>query len=268
MKLATWNVNSLKVRLPHVLQWLQAQQPDVLCLQETKTEDEKFPVMEIEAAGYKAAYSGQKTYNGVAILSRLPMENVRHGIPGYADEQKRILAATIGGARVISAYVPNGQSVESDKYVYKLGWLEALSAWLKTELAAHPRLAIAGDYNIAPADADVHDPALWAGQVQCSDKERAAFSGLIELGLKDAFRMFPQEERAYTWWDYRMNAFRRKMGLRIDHILLSEGLASSCGRCVIDIEPRKLERPSDHAPVLVEITTGSDSQTPAVAVAA
>jgi len=253
MRIATWNVNSLKVRLPHLLEWLARDVPDVVCLQETKTEDKSFPVAEIEAAGYSVVYSGQKTYNGVAILSRRPMSDVTAGIPGYADEQKRVLAATVDGVRIVCVYIPNGQSVESDKYRYKLDWLAALTTWLRAEIVAHPKLALLGDYNIAPADADVHDPAAWAGQVLCSDPERAAFRGLIDLGMSDSFRLFPQADRSFTWWDYRMQGFRRKLGLRIDHILLSAPLATTCTGCRIEVALRALERPSDHAPVIAEL---------------
>jgi exodeoxyribonuclease III len=254
MKLATWNVNSLKVRLGHLLDWLARIQPDVVCVQETKLEDAKFPRADLENAGYVCAYSGQKTYNGVAILARAPLEAVATGIPGFGDEQKRVLSATVAGARIVCAYVPNGQSVESDKYRYKLDWLAAFERWLGAELNAHPRLAVLGDYNIAPDDRDVHDPQLWQGQVLCSEPERAAFERLLGLGLKDSFRLFDQPERSFSWWDYRMNAFRRKMGLRIDHILLSDTLAARCTGCIIDLEPRRLERPSDHAPVVAEIS--------------
>lgn len=254
MKLATWNVNSLKVRLPQVLDWLAAQQPDALCLQETKLEDDKFPVAEIEAAGYRAAFSGQKTYNGVAILTRKPVSDVSRGIPGFDDPQKRVIAATLDGVRVVCGYMPNGESVESDKYRYKLAWYAALTDWLRDELSRHPQLALLGDFNIAPADADVHDPQAWAGKVLCSDAERNAFRGLLALGLSDTFRLFDQPERSFSWWDYRMNAFRRKMGLRIDHILASGTLAGSCRSCLIDVEPRRNERPSDHAPVIAEFT--------------
>lgn len=253
MKLATWNVNSLKVRLPHLLDWLPAARPDVVCLQETKLEDAKFPRAEIEAAGYRVAFSGQKTYNGVAVLSRAPLEDVQIGIPGFEDEQKRVLAATVQDTRVVCVYIPNGQSVDSDKYAYKLRWLDALTAWLRDELARHPRLALLGDYNIAPADADVHDPAAWAGNVLVSAPERERFRALEALGLQDAFRLFPQEDKSYSWWDYRQAAFRRNLGLRIDHILLSPALAQSCSACVIDKSPRKLERPSDHTPVLATV---------------
>ncbi len=253
MKLATWNVNSLKVRLPHLLDWLARTQPDVVCLQETKLEDEKFPYAELKAAGYAAVHCGQKTYNGVAIVSRRPIVDVLHGIPALEDEQKRVISATIDGARIVCAYVPNGQSVESDKYQYKLRWLAAFTDWLTRELAAHPRLAVLGDYNIAPEERDVHDPQAWAGQVLFSEPEREAFRRLLGIGLTDSFRLFDQPERSFTWWDYRMMAFRRKMGLRIDHILLSSPLAAACSACTVDVEPRKLERPSDHAPVIAEI---------------
>ena len=254
MKLATWNVNSLKVRLPQVLQWLTSNPVDVLCLQETKLTDDKFPVAEIEAAGYQVAFSGQKTYNGVAILSRHPLTDIVKNNPLFEDEQQRIISATIAGMRVICAYVPNGQSVDSDKYEYKLRWLDALHRWLAEELKTYPGLALLGDYNIAPADADVHDPAAWQGQVLCSDAERAAFEKLCALSLKDAFRLFPQAEKLYSWWDYRQMAFRRNMGLRIDHILLSAPLAERCTGCEIDKLPRKWEQPSDHTPVIATLS--------------
>lgn len=254
MKLATWNVNSLKVRLPQVLDWLAQHRPDALCLQETKLEDANFPRAEIEAAGYHAAYSGQKTYNGVAILARKPLEAVAAGIPGYADPQKRVISATLDGVRVVCGYLPNGEAVESDKYRYKLECYAALTAWLRDELARHPKLALLGDFNVAPTDADVHDPQAWAGKVLCSEAERAAFRELLALGLSDTFRQFPQPERSYSWWDYRMNAFRRKMGLRIDHILASKPLAAACTASTIDTQPRGHERPSDHAPVVAEFT--------------
>ncbi|MDP2154365.1 MAG: exodeoxyribonuclease III, partial [Sulfuricella sp.] len=249
MRLATWNVNSLKVRLPQVLDWLAAHQPDVLCLQETKLEDVNFPAAEISAAGYQTVFSGQKTYNGVAILSKTPASEVVTAIPGFVDEQKRVLAATIAGVRIVDIYVPNGQSVDSDKFQYKLGWLKALTDWLVEELARYPQLALLGDSNIAPEERDVYDPKAWEGQVLFSLPEREAFRRLLALGLKDVFRLFDQPEKSYTWWDYRMNAFRRNMGLRIDHILLSEALAQTCIACTIDKEARKQERPSDHAPV-------------------
>lgn len=252
MKLATWNVNSLKVRLPHLLDWLTAAQPDVVCLQETKTEDGGFPFAEIAAAGYRAIHNGQKTYNGVAILSRAQASDIVRELPGFDDAQKRILAATVAGVRLICAYMPNGQAVGSDKYAYKLQWLDALARWLGEELQRHPQLALLGDFNIAPEDRDVHDPAAWQGQVLCSEPERAAFRRLLGLGLADAFRLFDQPERSFTWWDYRMMAFRRNHGLRIDHILVSPPLAARCRACTIDTAPRKRERPSDHAPVIAE----------------
>ncbi len=252
-RIATWNVNSLKVRLPHVLDWLSANPVDVLCLQETKLEERAFPHAELEAAGYHAVHSGQKTYNGVAILSREPAQDVQSGIPGFADEQRRVIAATVGGLRVVCAYMPNGQAVGSDKYEYKLRWLAALTGWLRSELARCPRLALLGDFNIAPDDRDVHDPAAWRDQILCSEAERAAFRGLVELGLADAFRLFPQPEKTYSWWDYRQLGFRLNRGLRIDHVLLSAALAAECRACAIDKAPRKLERPSDHAPVVATL---------------
>jgi exodeoxyribonuclease-3 len=254
VKIATWNVNSLKVRLPHLLDWLATEQPDVVCLQETKLTDDNFPVAELEQAGYRSTCSGQKTYNGVAILSRLEAGAIVAGIPGYADEQKRVLAATVNGTRFICLYIPNGQSVDSDKYQYKLAWLNALQAWLKAELAAHPRLAVLGDFNIAPEDRDVYDPAAWVGQVLCSEPEREHFRGLLGQGLQDAFRLFDQAERGFSWWDYRQAGFRRDLGMRIDHILLSSELAAACRHCRIDRTPRTWERPSDHTPVVAEIT--------------
>jgi exodeoxyribonuclease-3 len=253
MKIATWNVNSLNVRLPHVLDWLASNQPDALCLQELKMEDAKFPLAQIEAAGYQAAFLGQKTYNGVAIISRVRAEDVVHNIPDHVDEQKRVIAATISGVRVVCAYVPNGQSVGSDKYNYKLGWLQAFRAWLEQERLRYPRLAVLGDYNIAPEDRDVHDPKAWEGQVLVSEPERDAFRNLVALGLADSFRLFDQPEKSFTWWDYRMNGFKRNLGMRIDHILLSPELAAQCTSCTIDLEPRKLERPSDHTPLVCQL---------------
>ena len=261
MKLATWNVNSLKVRLPQVLQWLADNPVDVLCLQETKTIDEKFPVAEIEAAGYQVAFTGQKTYNGVAILSRHPLTEVVKNIPEFEDEQQRVIAATIDGVRVVCAYIPNGQAVDSDKYQYKLRWLDGLHDWLARECGAHPNLALLGDYNIAPDDRDVHDPVLWQGQVLVSEPERAAFRRLLDLKLQDAFRLFEQPDKLFSWWDYRQMAFRRNMGLRIDHILLSAPLAARCTACMIDKAPRKWEQPSDHTPVVATIDITSSSAT-------
>ncbi|MGH8692569.1 MAG: exodeoxyribonuclease III, partial [Burkholderiales bacterium] len=252
MKLATWNVNSLKVRLPHLLDWLAAAQPDVMCLQETKVEDAKFPLAEIQAAGYQAAYCGQKSYNGVAILARALPADVQHGIPDFADDPKRVIAGTIGDARVICLYAPNGQAPGTDKYAYKLRWYEALATWLAHELKKHPNLAILGDLNVAPEDRDVHDPKRWEGQIHVSPPERAALRAVVDAGFADAFRLFPQPERSFSWWDYRLLAFQRNWGLRIDHILLSPALAVKCGACTIDTGPRKRERPSDHAPVIAE----------------
>jgi exodeoxyribonuclease-3 len=253
MKLATWNINSLNVRLPHVLDWTATHQPDVLCLQETKLEDPKFPADALRDAGYEAIVHGQKTYNGVAILSRLPMSDAQSGIPGFQDEQKRVLSATIAGVRVVCAYVPNGENLTSPKFEYKMKWMEAFRLWLKEELQRYPKLAVVGDYNVAPEAQDVHDPALWENKIHFTEPERKQLHALFEIGLVDAFRLFEQPERSYTWWDYRMMAFRRKMGLRIDHILLSPELAKLCTSCTIDIEPRRLERPSDHAPVTAEL---------------
>jgi exodeoxyribonuclease-3 len=254
MKLATWNVNSLKVRLPHLLDWLARARPDVVCLQELKLEDGKFPRGEIDSAGYRAAVLGQKTYNGVAILARGALADVVTGIPGFEDEQKRVIAATVSGLRVLCVYCPNGQAVGSDKYDYKLRWFAALKDYLALELQRHADLAVAGDFNVAPEDRDVHDPKAWEGQVHVSVPERAAWRALLELGLEDTFRLFAQPANVYSWWDYRMAAFRRNAGLRIDQILASTGLARRCTACVIDREPRKLERPSDHAPVVAEFS--------------
>ena len=253
MRLATWNVNSLKVRLTHLLDWLGRERPDLVCLQETKTEDANFPAPEIERAGYHALFTGQKLYNGVAILARAAPSDAVTVLPGFADEQKRVLAATVDGVRVVCVYVPNGESVESDKYRYKLAWLAALRHWLGQELQRHPELALLGDYNIAPEERDVHDPRLWRGRVLFSEPERAAFRTLLDLGLKDSFRLFEQPDRSFSWWDYRMNAFRRNLGLRIDHILVSDGLANRARASRIDKAMRALERPSDHAPVITEL---------------
>jgi len=252
MKIATWNVNSLKVRLPHVLDWLATAQPDVLCLQETKTTDENFPVEAIKDAGYHSVYSGQKTYNGVAILSKTPAEDILTDIPGLDDPQRRILGATIGNVRVLNLYVVNGQEVGSVKYDYKLLWLEKVAAHVREQLGRHPHFVTLGDFNIAPEDRDVHDPEAWHERILCSTPEREALKKLLELGLTDTFRLFEQEAASFSWWDYRAAAFRRNMGLRIDLILASKPLADNCTACSIDKEPRRLERPSDHAPVVAE----------------
>ena len=251
MKIATWNVNSLKVRLPHLLEWVATNAVDVVCLQETKTEDKNFPLVELQQAGFEVVFSGQKTYNGVAILSRSAATDIQVGIPNFDDEQKRVLAATIDGVRIICVYIPNGQSLDSDKFQYKLKWLKALKNWLIEELKKYPKLALLGDYNIAPEDRDVHDPVAWQGNILVSEEERDAFQGLVQLGLRDAFREFEQPEKSFSWWDYRMMAFRRNMGMRIDHILIS--VALQCASCVIDKAPRKLERPSDHTIVIADV---------------
>jgi exodeoxyribonuclease-3 len=274
-RIAAWNVNSIKVRLPQVLRWLESQEKaktpiNALCLQELKLSDDKYPHAEFEAAGYISLVAGQKTYNGVAIIVRKAalaaiasdpattfLKPIRN-IPGNDDEQQRILAATIPFAgtqpiRLISAYFPNGQSPDSEKFQYKLAWLEALQTWLQAELSSHPRLALLGDFNIAPEDRDVHEPAKWVGQNLVSPEERSAFAQLIGLGLHDSFRLFDQAPKAFSWWDYRMMGFRRNAGMRIDHVLLSEALKECCVGSLIDKEPRTWEQPSDHAPVIAEL---------------
>ena len=253
MKIATWNVNSLTVRLPQVLDWLQANPVDALCLQETKITDDKFPHAELAAAGYASQWFGQKTYNGVALLTREPSVDVIKNIPGFDDEQARVIAGTVAGVRVIGAYFPNGQAPDSEKFVYKMAWLQALQDWVRSELALHPRLVLVGDYNIAPEDRDVYDPIAWAGQIHCTPQERSHFQQLLGLGLADAFRLFEQPPKSWSWWDYRNLAFRKNQGLRIDHILVSEELKPQVSACSIDKLPRKNERPSDHAPVVVTL---------------
>lgn len=250
MKIASWNVNSLRVRLPQVLDWLARHEPDILALQETKMEDEQFPAQETAAAGYQAIFCGQKAYNGVAILSRQAPESVLKELPGSGDSQRRFLAASYGNLRLVNVYVPNGEHIDSDKYLYKLEWLDSLADFLESELVSHPRLVLLGDFNIAPEAEDVYDPESWEGQVLFSEPEREAFRRLLSIGLVDTFRQFPQEPGAYSWWDYRMNAFRRNMGLRIDHILAGRILARDCTGCGIDKAPRALPRASDHAPVI------------------
>ena len=253
LKLATWNVNSLSVRLPQLLAWLAEHPVDAIVLQETKLTDDKFPHAEIEAAGYRAQWFGQRTYNGVALLSRAESVEVVRNIPGFPDEQARVIAASTGGLRVIGAYFPNGQAPDSDKFSYKMRWLDALRAWVAQELAAHPQLVLMGDFNIAPEDRDVYDPVAWAGQIHCTPEEREHFRRLVALGLHDAFRLFEQSPKSWSWWDYRNLAFRKNQGLRIDHILVSEALKARVSACSIDKAPRKNERPSDHAPVVVEL---------------
>jgi len=252
VRIATWNVNSLRVRLPHLLDWLGGTQPDVVCLQETKTEDANFPLAELRAAGYCAAYCGQRSYNGVAILSRSEIRDVAHGIPDFADDPKRVIAASIGELRVLCLYAPNGEAPGTAKYAYKLRWYEALTRWLGN--ARIPNLALLGDLNIAPEPRDVHNPRRWEGKIHFSEPERAAFRAVAGVGLQDAFRLFEQPEKQFTWWDYRLKAFERGWGLRIDHILLAPALAAKCRSCTIDVEPRRRERPSDHAPVAAELS--------------
>lgn len=257
MKIATWNVNSLTVRLPQVLDWLAANPVDVLCLQELKLSDDKFPLAALEDAGYHSAVFGQKTYNGVAILSRTLARNIVRNITGFTDEQSRIIAATVdmptGEIRVVNGYFVNGQSLDSDKFLYKIKWLESLRSWLRDELLAHPNLVLLGDFNITADDRDSHDPVGLSETIHHSTEERLHFKALLGLGLNDAFRMFEQPEKSYSWWDYREFAFRRNRGLRIDHILVSEPLKPLVRSCVIDKLPRKNERPSDHVPVVVEL---------------
>lgn len=257
MKLATWNVNSLTVRLPQVLDWLSAQNEhggvDVLALQETKTTDDKFPVAEIEAAGYQVVFFGQKTYNGVALIATHALEDVVHNIPGFADDMARVITATVHGVRVVGAYFPNGQAPDSDKFTYKMAWLTALRTFIEDELKRHPKLVLMGDYNITWDDQDVWDPVALAGTIHCTDAERAHFKALLDLGLHDAFRLFQQAPKSYSWWDYRDFAFRRNRGLRIDHVLVSDLLKPITTACVIDKLPRKNERPSDHTPVVVTL---------------
>ncbi|HEX7387092.1 MAG TPA: exodeoxyribonuclease III [Castellaniella sp.] len=257
MKLATWNVNSLNVRLGHVMDWLAANPVDALCLQELKLPDEKFPHEALAQIGYQACWAGQKTYNGVAILCREALTDVQRNLPDFEDPQQRIIAATVPGPggqplRIISAYCPNGQAVGSDKYEYKLKWFQALRKWLQQEMARYPDLVILGDYNVAPADADVHDPQAWEGSILVSEPERDAFRQLLDLGLQDTFRMFDQAPKSFSWWDYRQMSFRRNIGVRIDHILATPALARCCTGCRIDKEPRKWEKPSDHAPVIAD----------------
>ena len=261
MKLATWNINSLNVRLPQVLDWLRANPVDALCLQELKLSDDKFPLPAFQELGYHAAWAGQKTYNGVAILSREPGRDMVRNMPGFEDPHQRLIAVTLpspaGDVRVVCVYCPNGQAVGSEKYEYKLRWFTALRDWLSAQLDLHPRLAVLGDYNVAPTDADVHNPEKWVGQVLVSEPERAALDAVIELGLADSFRLFEQEPKSFSWWDYRLNAYKRNAGLRIDHILLSNALANACKACVIDKGPRGNPQPSDHTPVVATLEFGA-----------
>lgn len=254
MKIASWNVNSLNVRLPHLLDWLRTAQPDVVALQETKLEDAKFPDGPLAESGYRSVFCGQKTYNGVAILSRTPATDVQYGVPGLEDEQKRVIAATVNGVRIVDLYVVNGQSVGSEKYAYKLRWIQAVHDWLEAELRLNPNLVVLGDFNIAPEDRDTHDPLLWnEASIHSSTGERAALQAMLSLGLHDSFRLQQAEAGHFSWWDYRMAAFRRNLGLRIDLVLVSEALKERVAEVGIDREPRTWERPSDHAPVWVRL---------------
>jgi len=257
MKIATWNGNSLTARLPHVLDWLAAHPVDALCLQELKLTDDKFPFDALREAGYEAQSFGQKTYNGVAILSRLPLRDVVRNIPGFADDQSRVIAATLdtprGALRLINGYFVNGQEPGSEKFAYKMRWLDALTAWVRGQLAQHPRLALLGDFNIAPADADSYDPDGLRDTIHHTREERAHFDALLALGLHDSFRLFEQPPKTFSWWDYRMLGFQKNRGLRIDHILLSDALSSEVQACEIDRAPRKREKPSDHAPVIATL---------------
>jgi exodeoxyribonuclease-3 len=253
MKIASWNVNSLKVRMPHLEQWLAEAQPDVLALQEIKLEDSAFPHDAIAALGYRSVCAGQKTYNGVAILARDAIDEVVADVPGFTDPQRRVLAGSVGGVRIVDLYVVNGQEVGSDKYRYKLDWLRAVTAYLESELKRYPRMVVLGDFNVAPDDRDVHDPEAWREQVLCSTPEREALARLMALGLEDSFRLFEPGAGHYTWWDYRQGAFRRNHGLRIDLVLVSQALKGACKAAGIERTPRTWERPSDHAPVWVEL---------------
>ena len=252
MRIATWNVNSLNVRLPHVLTWLDEHRPDVLMLQETKLTDDRFPVEELLSAGYHAVFAGQKTYNGVAILSRESPQDVLREFPTVTDEQRRTIAATVAGVRVVNLYVVNGQEVGSEKYDYKLRWLREVTEHLQAEIHGNEHTVVAGDFNIAPEDRDVHDPEEWKDAILCSGPERDALGAITALGFTDTFRLFEQPDRSFSWWDYRAAAFRRNRGLRIDLILASRGLADRCTSCRIDRDARKKERPSDHTPVWAE----------------
>lgn len=252
MKIATWNVNSLNVRLPHVLEWLSANTPDVLVLQEIKQVTDVFPVDEFSDAGYRSIASGQKTYNGVAVISREQPGDPATDFPGFEDPQRRMLAVTVDDVRIVNLYVPNGQAVGTEKYEYKLDWLAALRKFIEGEIELHDNIVILGDFNIAPADEDVHDPEKWGDAILCSPPERAALQALLSLGLTDVFRKFEQPEKSFSWWDYRAAGFRRNSGLRIDLILGSDTMTRLCTASYVDKEPRRWERPSDHAPVVAE----------------
>lgn len=252
MKIATWNVNSMNVRAPHVIEWLQSSEADVLVLQEIKQITEKFPVDDLQAIGYHSLASGQKTYNGVAVISKTPATDPVMDFPDLDDPQRRVIASTVADVRVIDLYIPNGSEVGSDKYEYKLGWLASLHRFLEAEMQKHEKLVVLGDFNIAPADADVHDPEGWGEAILCSPKERKALQDLLDLGLTDVFRKFEHPEKTFSWWDYRAAGFRRNAGLRIDLILTSAAMTERCTASYVDKEPRAWERPSDHAPVIAE----------------
>lgn len=254
MQIATWNVNSLNVRLPHVLAWLEKNPVDVLALQELKQTDDKFPAAELADAGYQSVSNGQPTYNGVALLARAPLQDPVADIPGFADEQKRVIAASVNGVRVVCVYCPNGAALDSDKYPYKLEWFEKLRDYLAAELKNHEKLIVVGDYNVAPRPEDTHDPAKWEGGILCSPPERAALQALLDLGLTDTWRLFPdrEERRRFTWWDYRNGGWARNAGLRIDHLLASKALAEHCRECKAHVGERGRKRPSDHVPVVAE----------------
>ncbi len=258
MKIASWNVNSLNVRLPHLEQWLREAAPDVVALQETKLEDAKFPEDALLAVGYRSVFSGQKTYNGVAILSKTRAEDVQIGIPGFADEQRRVIAATVDGVRIVNLYVVNGKAVGDEKYVHKLSWLAAVRDWLVEEIAHYPQLVVLGDFNVAPEDRDVHDPKRWREKILCSAPEREALQAILALGLHDSFRLLHTEGGHYSWWDYRLLAFDRGWGLRIDLVLVSDALRERCSAASIDLAPRGWERPSDHTPVLVNLSVAGE----------
>jgi exodeoxyribonuclease-3 len=252
MKIASWNVNSLKVRLPHVIDWLLTNQPDVLAIQETKLQNDNFPTEEINEAGFEVVFSGQKTYNGMALISKLPTENIVTDIPGLNDPQRRILGVSIGDVRILNLYVVNGQELGTEKYDYKLEWLDKVTEYIRQDLQDNVNYIVLGDFNIIPADEDCYDPEVWHDRIFCSEAERSALENIIKLGFKDSFRLFDQEPNTFSWWDYRQVAFRRNRGLRIDLILASDALADDCKSSLVDKEPRKLERPSDHAPVIAE----------------
>jgi exodeoxyribonuclease-3 len=252
-RIATWNVNSLRVRLPQVLDWCKNTQPDILALQEIKLQDEQFPLEEIRQTGYQAIYAGQKTYNGVAIMSRTTATDIITDLPDFNDPQRRLLAATIGDYRIVNVYVPNGQTVDSEKYQYKLEWLTHLRDFIADQLRDYPRLVLLGDFNIAPDDRDVYDPQAWHGKILCSDPERTALQAIVDTGLQDSFRLTEQAPELYSWWDYRMNGFKRNLGLRIDLALISRALCNDATVCRIDKEPRAWERPSDHTPVVLTV---------------